>query len=170
MTTNNYFRTKPESGFTMIETLVSLVIISIGILGFALLQVESLKAAKTATERSKAINFAGDMLDRIRTNQTQIGNYHVPTVAGPGTAPIICADTATTSTAVSPLPECTAAQMAAYEIWQWRTQLEDPKTGFGDGIGEGGISIAGTNPSTVTITVQWKERDLNKSYVLSTQL
>jgi len=40
-------RNLKQHGFTMIETLVSLVIISIGVLGFALLQVESLKATKT---------------------------------------------------------------------------------------------------------------------------
>jgi len=39
---------KRVQAFTMIETLVALVIISIGILGFALMQVESLKAAKIA--------------------------------------------------------------------------------------------------------------------------
>lgn len=159
-----------QTGFTMIETLVSLIIISIGILGFALLQVESLKAAKTATERSKAVNFSADMLDRIRTNQSQLTNYATASITGPGAAPTICADTATTNTNITPLPECTAAQMAAYDIWQWRTQLEDPKAGFGNGIGEGGITVTGTNPSTVTITIQWKERDEDKSYVLSTQL
>lgn len=159
---------RKNNGFTMIETLVSLIIISLGILGFALLQVESLKAAKTATERSKAVNFAADMIDRIRTNQSAIASYNT-SVSGPGSTPTLCADSATTSTSV-PLQECTSAEMAAYDIWQWRTMLEDPKAGFGNGIGEGGITITAGSPTTVTITIEWRERDEDKSYVLTTRI
>lgn len=161
-------------GFTMIETLVSLLIISLGLLGFALLQVESLKAAKTATERSKAINFASDMMDRLRTNRAEtnlnsIDAFDTGGIGGPGAAPLACSDNAATSTA-SPRVRCTLAQLASHEIWQWRTMIADPKLGFGAGIGEAGVAVTGVAPKDVVITIQWKEKDSNKSYTLNSRI
>jgi len=158
---------KSNLGFTMIETLVSLLIISVGILGFALLQVESLKAAKTATERSRAVHFATDMMDRIRANKQNTASY-AATIAGPGTAPATCADPATTQGLSSGVPlSCTGAEMAAYEIWQWRTAVQDSIYGLGNDNGVAGITVTGTDPWTVTLTIQWSERDEDLNYVLS---
>jgi len=158
---------KTHYGFTMIETLVSLVIISIGILGFALLQVESLKAAKTASERTRAIQFASDMMDRIRTNRlvldetTNILNIRAynKTLAGPGTRPTndLCADETSTASDLTNIPICTLAQMADYEVWQWRDLIDDPAFGLGAN-GKASIDVENTIPSTVTIKIQWTEK------------
>jgi len=159
---------KSQLGFTMIETLVSLLIISVGILGFALLQVESLKAAKTATERSRAVHFATDMMDRIRANKASVTDYAV-TIDGPGTIPsTVCADPAATPALTIGSPNaCTGAEMAAYEIWQWRTAVQDAIYGLGNDNGEAGITVTGTDPWTVTLTIQWSERDEDLNYILS---
>jgi len=164
---------KQQNGFTMIETMISLIIISVGILGFALLQVESLKAAKTATERSKAINFSSSIIERIRTNELIINNYNTAGVDGPGNRPTICADGVNTNANTAPLPECSPAEIAAYEIWQWRTVIEDPKAGFGVGIGKGGINInrpVGSPLSDVVVTVEWEEKGEPKVFVVSTRI
>ncbi len=174
---------KLSYGFTMIETLVSLVIISIGILGFALLQIESLKAAKTASERTRAIQFANDMMDRIRTNQLifdttnntlNIRAYNSTTLAGAGSKPAkVCADeTETAGTSATPPtspPTCTLAEMAAYDIWQWRDLIDDPASGLGTN-GKSSIEVTNTLPSTITIKIQWTEKSAEKNYTLNTIL
>ncbi len=161
-------------GFTMIETLVSLVIISIGVLGFALLQIESLKATKTATERSKAIHFATDMLERIRANKNAIASYATANIDGPGTSALTqCADPLTTPTvtaATTTLNTCTGAEMAAFEIRQWRTSIEDPIFGFGVNRGEAGIQVTGTGPWTVVVSIRWLEKSDTQNYVLTTAI
>lgn len=157
----------------MIETLVSLVIISIGILGFALLQIEALKATKTATERSKAIHYATDMMDRIRANKDAITSYTTASVAGPGSGSVTnCADPlatplVTATTTMNNINRCTPAQMAAFEIRQWRTSIADPIIGFGDGIGKGGITVTGNDPWTVQISISWTDKADAQTYTLT---
>jgi len=135
---------KNNNGFTIIETLVSLVIISVGILGFALLQVESLRATQNASQRSKAIHFSNDMMDRVRVNPKRMPNINLT---------------------------CNYTEMAAYEVWQWRTMIANPTSGFNGGTA--GIDVQPLDPldedsaNVVTITIQWGEREGPKNFVLS---
>jgi len=57
-----------QRGITMVETLVALVVLSIGMLGIAALYVETMRANRTAMIRGHAINLVQDMADRIRAN------------------------------------------------------------------------------------------------------
>ncbi len=53
-------------GFTLIEALVALVVLSIGLLGIAALYLDSLRAGRTAIYRTQAVNLAADLADRLR--------------------------------------------------------------------------------------------------------
>jgi len=54
-----------ESGFTMVEVLVALVVLAIGLLGIAALYLNSLQSGRTAIYRTQAVNLAADLADRI---------------------------------------------------------------------------------------------------------
>ena len=56
------------SGITMVESLVALVIISVGMLGIAGMYLASLQAQRSANMRMQAINMTSDMADHIRAN------------------------------------------------------------------------------------------------------
>jgi type IV pilus assembly protein PilV len=56
-------------GFTLVEVLVALVILSIGLLGIASLQLSSLRWNQGAAARSQATLLAYDIVDRMRANQ-----------------------------------------------------------------------------------------------------
>ncbi len=58
------------SGFTLMEVMVALLILSIGLLGIAALQAKSLKINHGAYQRTQAIFLAYDMMDRLRANRT----------------------------------------------------------------------------------------------------
>ncbi len=67
-----------SKGFTLLEVLVSLVILAVGLLGFAGMQARMIKLNQSASERSLAIMASYSMLDAIRANRAQAlaGTYN----------------------------------------------------------------------------------------------
>jgi type IV pilus assembly protein PilV len=62
-------------GFSMIEVLIALVVLAIGLLGLALLQTMNLRYTKNAQQRTLAVNLAGELLDTMRANRSEITAY-----------------------------------------------------------------------------------------------
>lgn len=62
-------------GFTLVEVLIALIVLSIGLLGIAAMYVETLRANRSALYRTQAISLASDLADRIRSNRTPTNNY-----------------------------------------------------------------------------------------------
>ncbi len=67
---NNIFTNTLQRGFSLIEVLITLLILSIGLLGFAGLQVQSLQASNDSYLRDRATHLAGDIIHQIRANRT----------------------------------------------------------------------------------------------------
>ena len=64
-----------ERGFTLVEVLVALLVLSIGMLGIAALYLDSLRASRAALYRTQAVTLASDIADRIRANREPVGAY-----------------------------------------------------------------------------------------------
>jgi len=64
-----------DRGFTLLEILIALVIISIGLLGVAALQVSAQKAEMESFQRSRAMILLNDMANRISANRDAAGCY-----------------------------------------------------------------------------------------------
>lgn len=62
-------------GFTLIEVLVSLVVLAVGLLGLAMLQTTNLRLAQSANERTIATNLAYELMDDIRMNRLVAAQY-----------------------------------------------------------------------------------------------
>jgi type IV pilus assembly protein PilV len=58
-------------GFTLVEALVALVVLSVGLLGVAGMQLSSLQTNSTAFQRTQATFLAEDIADRMRANRAQ---------------------------------------------------------------------------------------------------
>jgi type IV pilus assembly protein PilV len=56
-----------RAGFTLIEVLIALTILSVGLLGVALMQVTSISGTTFSREMNVATGLAQDMLEKIRT-------------------------------------------------------------------------------------------------------
>lgn len=66
-----------QRGATMIEVLVAVVVLAIGLLGMALLQMTSVQSNHSAYYRSQATVLASDLADRMRANRTAaLGNAY----------------------------------------------------------------------------------------------
>jgi type IV pilus assembly protein PilV len=100
-----------QLGSSLIEVLVSLLILSGGLLGMAGVQSVSLRNNQAAYYRTMATNFTADMVERMRANKTGVGLDAYDNVAGAATA--ACFTTA----------GCTSAQMAAQDVLNWTNQI-----------------------------------------------
>jgi type IV pilus assembly protein PilV len=130
-----------QSGFTLVETMVALLVLSVGMMGIAALHGQSLNAGRTALLRTAAINLMADMADRIRVNRMGQAAY-----AG-----------AAADNNCDPLGgggvDCTPAQMAAHDLFVWDQQVQQLLPNGQTQV----LFNAGTNPPTYTITVTWDE-------------
>ena len=72
-------------GFTLIEVLVTLVILTFGLLGIAGLMAKGQRASFEAFERQQAVALASDMAERVRANRSQASVYAaaLPSAGGP---------------------------------------------------------------------------------------
>lgn len=156
-----------QRGFSLIEALVAFLILSVGMLGVASLQTISLRSGQTAALRSVAVIKAGEILDRIRANPTQIANYAVG--AGAGGTNNGCND-GTSS--------CTPAALAADDLFHWKAGLKDALPNNAGTTASIVINppAAGLILTDVVVTINWQERDAessaiqNQSYILTSSL
>ncbi len=70
-----------QGGFSMIEVLIAIVVLAIGLLGFALLQTTNLRYTQGANNRTVATNLAYSLLDQMRTNRLSAADYGAATFA-----------------------------------------------------------------------------------------
>jgi type IV pilus assembly protein PilV len=99
-------------GFTLLEVMISLVVLAIGVLGVIGLQTSTYQQLQTSQNFSKAAMLASDMADRMLTNQRNVpatAYLHATLPSDPDTDCTIAA--------------CTPAQLAVYDVWHWQTEL-----------------------------------------------
>ncbi|HPE00801.1 MAG: hypothetical protein RLZ55_1007 [Actinomycetota bacterium] len=117
-----------QRGLSMVEILVAIVVLSIGLLGLAGLQANSLRTSQSALYRSQAATFAEDMAERMRANLGGARTYEIDMSAA---AP-------------------TGTSVADRDRAEWLARLANLPAG------DGAIAIDAVN-RTVTITVQWDD-------------
>lgn len=66
---------RPEKGFSLIEVLVTIVILVVGLLGLAGLQLHALSSQMESYQRSQALILLEDMANRIDNNRANAPNY-----------------------------------------------------------------------------------------------
>ena len=120
-----------QKAVTLIEVLITVVIMGVGLLGLAALQALSIKANRASLQRSYATLYTHDILDSMRANRTAAvtgGAYDIdfgPPPSGSGT-------------------------IASADLTRWRTALANDLPN-----GEGQISVDANG--TATISVRWDE-------------
>jgi len=132
------------TGFSLVEVLIALVIMSVGMLGIAGLYVHTMKAGRTSLFRHHAVTLAGDVADRIRANPIAGVGYIVAGVDNN------CVDGGI---------DCSRAEMAQHDIFLWTQQAADT-------LPAGAVNIVFNNgvvPPTYQITITWNEAGQNPS-------
>lgn len=65
-----------ETGIALIEVLVAVLVLAVGLLGMAAMQVQSSQMTNGAEQRTQAVLLTADMMDRIRANRANAANYN----------------------------------------------------------------------------------------------
>lgn len=110
-------RRAAQQGNSMMEVLVSLVVLSFGSLGVAGLQATSKRANHEAKQQLTATFLANDIIEKMRSNPSVLATYAGSSVGGS----TISTEPTPTCSAASP---CTAAQLAAHDRWLWEQAID----------------------------------------------
>ena len=153
-----------DQGFSLIEVLIALVILSVGMLGVLTLQVKGLQFSQSARISTNAILSAGDMADRIRSNPTAGTDYAIGFELGTSRPDMQCADLPDEPLAVNTV--CSRTELAAFDIWLWKDALARDN-GIPNGKGRIAVlaPVAGaTGTTSYIITLNYTERGEDRSY------
>jgi type IV pilus assembly protein PilV len=122
----NTLRPAAQRGFTMLEVLISIVVIAFGMLGVAGLQAFALKNSQSASYRSVATVLANDIIDRIRANPVGATNNLYANGSSEGTSKEV-ASCLTASGCPSP------QDLASNDLFEWHALIASALPG-GAGI------------------------------------
>ncbi|MDH5631847.1 MAG: type IV pilus modification protein PilV [Gammaproteobacteria bacterium] len=144
-----------QSGFGMLEVLISILVLAIGLLGLAALQTVGLKYNYQSFQRTQAVILTYELTDKIRANDGIAGNYQVQYGVSLGQP---AAGTCHTS-------PCTAAQLAAYDLALWKQSINEQLGADADGQ----ISY---DPATLLhkIQIKWKENEADQEFAQEVEL
>ncbi|HSG91865.1 MAG TPA: type IV pilus modification protein PilV [Pseudomonadales bacterium] len=124
-----------SGGFSLIEVLVAILILSVGILGVAGLQLMSLQNNTNSLQRTRAFTYAYEIIDRARANPDQDYSLAMDAAAPGG---VDCE-----------IQNCIPSQLRDYDQTVWKNDLAALLP-----AGNGSVAMAG---STMTVTVQWQD-------------
>jgi type IV pilus assembly protein PilV len=128
-----------QGGFSLLEVLITIVVVAIGLLGVAGMQVSSIKLAELSQTRATGVLLANDILDRIRANRGEVASYATTFGGAPS--------------AVSSLAE--------RDLRDWKLAMADTVRGMPQGDGsivvDQGATGCTSRCAIVTITVRWDE-------------
>ncbi len=125
---------KSQRGLTLVEILVTAVVMSVGLLGIAALHLASLKNSVDSNTRSKAIWMVHDIEDRMRANRANANSY----VILMGAIPV-------------------GTSVAALDLIAWKNELTSASSGLPNGDGSIIALPLPSGGTLYTITVKWAE-------------
>lgn len=155
-----YSQQQYQSGFSLLESMLTLFVLTIGILGVAGLQLRGMDSGRLASQRMMVVVKTQEIVERMRANVGYGSDIFAKADAMPRNNLLAyngavgvdnnCNDGTTV---------CTPAEMAADDINEWRTDLAAVLPTL---IATAINVTAGANqntPYTVTITVTWADKN-----------
>lgn len=138
-------------GFTLIEVLIALVVMSVGMFGIAGLYLHSIQAGRTSIFRHQAVTLAGDVADRIRANPRAGETYES---AGKENG------------CMTGSADCSPEEMAENDVLAWRAQAASSLPGGEVSITY--IESGSAAPDEYEVEITWSEPGINTdpSYTL----
>ena len=133
-----------QRGFSLIEVLIAVVIVGIGLLGIAALQITTNVYNEASLHRGQATMLAREMIERMRVNvdEAKAGSYDINAL------PTLTTDCTGAAT------DCTPAQMREHDLRSWSARVV--------ALLPGGDATIGTDttvdPVAITVTMIWAGR------------
>lgn len=144
-----------SAGFSLIEVLIALVILSVGLLGIAAMVSVSLKSKDSSYYQTQATALAQSILDRMRANRSQVavGSYNIN-----------FSGTTTAQACLGSAAACTPAQIATSDLYDWRYNITNTFPSSSTVTASGKITSVAVGTSTqVTISIRWSDARANQA-------
>lgn len=151
-----------QAGFTLVEILVSLLILSVGMLGMAGIQVSGLRNSATSTYRTDATQLSYDIADFMRANKMAVSSNDFATISYAYSDTLTdpqksCLQATTTATVSS----CTASEMALVNVYDWVSRARQKLPNASVSVQCNDLDTTDTDTctdnSTHAITLTWDE-------------
>lgn len=135
-----------EQGFTLIEILVAVLILSLGILGLIGMESLALKSNLSAYHRSQATILAYDLADKMRGNPAGVaGSEYLAAFPNGAAHASSCVSYSGAVTGSG----CTPQKIAERDIYEWTTKITEILPS-----GAGSLAVAS---GIHTVTVSWDD-------------
>lgn len=106
-----------EAGFGLVEILAAVLVLAVGVVGFAALQMRAVQTSGDSYYRTQAMSIAQDLAERARSNSTQIATY-----TAAATWPTDAVDQTALDDCMA--GNCTPAEMVAFDAASVRFNAE----------------------------------------------
>ena len=124
-----------QQGVTLAESMIALLVLSIGLLGIASLQITAMSQNASSLNHSQAVWYAYNMSDRIRANISEFANYDGIDTSGSYSQDCMSA-------------ACTNAQMLTADAADWASMT---------GNLPGGRGIITSTADGLLVSVMWDD-------------
>ena len=158
-----------QAGFNLLEVLVSVLIVTIGLLGLAGIQVVAQRAEQESYQRAQAMILMSDILDRINANRKAATCYAITTTPASGTKYLGTVDTANTGNKYDPgsfsCPSMATNPTAVTRAGQDITFIDNLLLGASETMGGGKVGAMigaracigfDANSQSYTVAVAWQ--------------
>lgn len=127
-----------QAGFSLVEVLISLLVIALGLLGLAMMQTLSVRYAQSSNYRTQATNLAYDLFDQIRANRALANQFlAIDEASFAGETGKRCG---------RPLDYVNPAASAA----RWKCQVRAA-------LGPGAYAVVAQDGTQLAVTVSWSD-------------
>ncbi len=133
---------RARAGFTLLEVLVTVVILSLGMLGVAGVLLLVHKNNASSYMEQQAVQEAYDILDRMRANRSA-AIHRKYDATPPTSAPTNCSS-----------GTCSPAQMASYDLWQWNSTLTSSLPAASASIYTSNLPVVPVAPASASAPAQ----------------
>lgn len=142
-------RLKHSGGFSLMEVMVAILIVALGVMGAAGLQLAATRTTQQSALQTIALQLASEMAEKMRANDSQMKKF--------ADSPFLSVDYAS-ATSGAPVPpaklcygkdDCSGAELATFDIYEWETRI---RSALPDGRAKICRDILPWNPTTRSFT------------------
>ncbi|WP_158583347.1 type IV pilus modification protein PilV [Salinisphaera sp. Q1T1-3] len=138
-----------QSGFTLLEAMIAIVVISIGLLGLLGLQTYAITATQSSQYRTLASIAIQDIAARMQANPRAADQGFYSAIDSPGEPSDKCR---------SETP-CSPEAMARLDVWQWSQGIADTLPNGRGFVDCARTEAGGSRCSVYRVTIGWRLRD-----------
>jgi len=109
-----HFQASRQTGFSLFEVLITMVVSVIGLMGLAALQAAGIRSNQSAYHSSQAAILAYDIADKMRANTSSINNY---------LSSYMAPDAASAQAGCNTTGGCSSAELAENDLFDWNSDL-----------------------------------------------